>query len=94
MAKLPPGRNRRATINHPSSLIIEPPRRPVNPSPVSWLITIRTMIGIMSLLTTLDSISIVVRAEANRARKELPYLETHDFVQVPTRGLPTSGLHP
>jgi len=36
-------------------LLVRPPSRPVNASPVSRLVTIRTVIGVMPLLATLEA---------------------------------------
>ena len=54
MPKRTTGRNRPTPRKHASSLIIEPPSCPINPSSVSWLVAIRAMIGVVTLLTALD----------------------------------------
>ena len=38
------------------NLLVKPLGRPVNPSPVPWLVTVRTMIGIVPLLATLGDV--------------------------------------
>ena len=49
------GRNRPAPKEcSTSSLIVEPSRRPINPSPIPRLVAIRAMIGVVSLLAALD----------------------------------------